>query len=151
MKLELLGTLHADLNPALPVGAGPLGLRIIGEVKGGWFEGPRLRATIVGPGADWLLVSADGFGRIDVRIALRTEDDAVIYASYGGLLEMNEGVVGAMGQGGTTEFGAQYFFTTPRFETGDPRYDWLNRIVAVAEGRVAENAVEYRVFALVNG
>jgi hypothetical protein len=39
----------------------------------------------------------------------------------------------------------------PRFETGDPRYAWLNRVVAVAEGRVLPNAVEYRVYELVNG
>jgi len=39
----------------------------------------------------------------------------------------------------------------PRFETGDPRYAWLNAVVAVAEGRVLPNAVEYRVFQVSNG
>jgi hypothetical protein len=41
--------------------------------------------------------------------------------------------------------------TQPRFETGDSRYAWLNRVVAVAEGRVLPSAVAYRVFKLVNG
>jgi hypothetical protein len=40
--------------------------------------------------------------------------------------------------------------TQPRFETGDPRYAWMNSIVAVAEGRVLPGAVEYRVFQVVN-
>lgn len=41
--------------------------------------------------------------------------------------------------------------TQLRFETGDARYGWLNKLMAVAEGRVRPNAVEYRVFELVNG
>ena len=40
--------------------------------------------------------------------------------------------------------------TQPRFETGDRRYEWINLIVAVAEGRVLQNAVEYRVYQVVN-
>jgi hypothetical protein len=40
--------------------------------------------------------------------------------------------------------------TQPRFETGDSRYAWLNSVVAVAEGRVLPNAVEYRVFQVVH-
>ena len=36
------------------------------------------------------------------------------------------------------------------FETGDERYAWLNSVVAVAEGRVLPNAVEYRVYACAN-
>ncbi len=34
--------------------------------------------------------------------------------------------------------------------TGDPRYERLNCVVAVAEGRVLPNAVEYRVFEVQN-
>jgi hypothetical protein len=29
-----------------------------------------------------------------------------------------------------------YFMTQPRFETGDARYRWLNRVAAVGEGRL---------------
>jgi hypothetical protein len=64
---------------------------------------------------------------------------------------MNEKVLGALGKGEATDYGDTYFMTQPRFETGDPRYAWLNRVVAVAEGRVLPNAVEYRVYELVNG
>ena len=27
------------------------------------------------------------------------------------------------------------FYTTPAFETGDPRYEWPNSVIAVGEGR----------------
>ena len=53
--------------------------------------------------------------------------------------------------GGSTAYGDTYFMTQPRFETGDARYSWLNRIVAVAEGRLVPSAAEYQVFALVHG
>ncbi len=43
--------------------------------------------------------------------------------------------------------GADYYMrTTPRFETGDARYTWLNRIVCVATGARRSSAVELEVF-----
>ena len=43
------------------------------------------------------------------------------------------------------------FMIQPRFETGDPRYRWLNRLAAVGEGRLEPGIVEYRILQLVNG
>ena len=39
-----------------------------------------------------------------------------------------------------------YMRTTPRFETGDARYAWLNRMVCVATGARRAAAVELEVF-----
>ena len=151
MKLQLLMTVYADLAAPIEIGAGPHGTRSIFNVTGGTFEGTRLRGKILPGGADWLLVDADSVGRLDVRIALETEDGARIYLQYFGVLIINEKVKTALEQGGGCEYGDTYFMTQPRFETGDARYGWLNKIVAVAEGRVQPSAVEYRVFELVNG
>ena len=52
----------------------------------------------------------------------------------------------AIQQGKGTELGDTYFMTQPRFETGSADYAWLNSVVAVAEGRLVENGVEYNVF-----
>jgi len=41
--------------------------------------------------------------------------------------------------------------TTPRFETGDPRYAWLDDLVTVGEGRITPDGVACRVYAVVNG
>jgi Protein of unknown function (DUF3237) len=35
--------------------------------------------------------------------------------------------------------------TQSRFETGDPRYKWLNGVMAVAEGRVMHSTVNYQM------
>lgn len=39
--------------------------------------------------------------------------------------------------------GAAHLFSQPRFETGDPRYTWLNQVIAIGEGRCGH--VEYQV------
>ncbi|MEZ5553528.1 MAG: DUF3237 domain-containing protein [Pseudomonadales bacterium] len=147
MNLEFLMDYHADLAPAQPIGKGPLGTRSIHEVIGGTFAGPRLRGEVLTCGGDWLLTDDTGVGRLDVRATFRTHDGAHIYMQYFGIIELNDQSAKAVSEGGSTEYGEHYFATQPRFETGDARYGWLNRIVAVAEGRIRPNAVEYRVYA----
>jgi len=151
MKLEPLMTVHADIRPPAEIGTGPYGTRLVFDVTGGHFEGARLRGTILPSGGDWLLIDAEGVGHLDVRITLVTEDGAHIYVQYYGVIVMNEQVNNALAQGGATEYGDTYIMAQPRYETGDARYKWLNRVMAVAEGRVASSAAEYRVFELVNG
>ena len=36
------------------------------------------------------MIGPDGYGRIDVRLQIVTDDGAVLYVTYTGLLEMNE-------------------------------------------------------------
>jgi len=151
MKLELLMEYHADLKPGVDVGPGPFGQRLIVDVTGGSFEGPKLRGRILASGGDWLLIRPEGFGRLDVRATLETDDGANIYLEYYGILEMSEGVNAALAGTGSTDYGEHYFMTQPRLETGDPRYAWLNTVVAVGEGRVLPGAVEYRVYHVVPG
>ena len=71
MRLEPLMTYHADLLTPVAVGAGPYGNRLIVEVAGGAFEGPRLRGRILTGGGDWLLVDAEGVGHLDVPLQTR--------------------------------------------------------------------------------
>lgn len=149
-KLEHLMTYHADLRPPVAIGSGPAGIRQIYDVTGGQFEGPRLKGKLLPSGGDWLLIGPDGVGRLDVRTTFETNDGARIYVQYFGVLVINEKVAAALAQGEETQYGDSYFVTQPRFETGDERYAWLNSIVAVAEGRVLPNAVEYRVFQVAN-
>lgn len=151
MKFAPLMTFYADLKAPAEIGACPSGTRSIFDVTGGKFEGARLRGTVLPSGADWLLVDSEGVGRLDVRATLETEDGARIYVQYFGVIVMNAKVTAVLAQGGATAYGDTYFMTQPRFETGDPRYRWLNRVVAVGEGRVMPSAVEYRIFELVNG
>ncbi len=147
MQLEYEFSYHATLKEPLAVGTTPYGNRMVFEVTGGSFEGKRLRGKVLTGGADWLLVGPDGWGRLDVRAQFVTDDGAAIYVSYYGLLEMNDNLQRATSEAKGTDYADQYFRTAPRFETGDPRYAWLNQTLFVAEGRVRPGpAVEYRVY-----
>ncbi|HEY1972685.1 MAG TPA: DUF3237 domain-containing protein, partial [Pseudonocardia sp.] len=115
-------TMTASLKPPVEFGAGPFGTRIFFEAADGRAEGARFNADVLTGGGDWALVGPDGLARLDVRVQFRTDDGALVYAQYPGVLELNEAVMTALGTGGSTQFSDQYFRTTPRFETGDERY-----------------------------
>jgi hypothetical protein len=150
-RLELLMTVRIEVRrPATDVGAGPSGVRQIHDLASGSFEGPKLRGRVLPSGADWLLVGADGVGRLDVRATLETDDGAYIYVQYPGVLVMNDAVRRAVAGGMEMRFGEAYMMTQPRFETGDARYAWLNSLVAVGQGRLLPGGVEYRVYAVEN-
>jgi len=149
-RLEPLCLFRADLKEPVDVGAGPFGVRRIFDVAGGRVEGERISGRVLPSGGDWLLIGSDGVGRLDVRATLETDDGAYVYAQYYGVLVFDEAVVAALGSGAETAFGESHFMTAPRFETGDPRYAWLNAVVAVGQGRLLPGAVEYRVFEAVN-
>lgn len=147
MKLEPEFTYDAKLEPALVPGAGPYGTRMVMTVVGGQVKGERISGSLVGAGADWAVIGPDGWARLDVRAQIQTDDGAVIYASYGGLLELTEKVMAAVSSGTVgTEFEDQYFRTTPRLETGDERYAWVNQTLFVARGRMIPGGVAYEVF-----
>lgn len=150
MKVQPLITMHIDLSAPIDIGECPNGMRTILNVIGGTFEGVRIKGKVLPGGADWMLISSDRVGRLDVRIALEANDGACIGVQYSGVLVMNDKVMNALQNRGTTEYGETYFMTQLRFETGDARYAWLNRTVAVGEGRIRPSAVEYRVFELIN-
>ena len=87
---------------------------------------------------------------MDVRLQLRTDDGAAIYVQYHGLLEINAVVAQAMATGGGTTYEDQYFRTTPRLESGDARYQWVNQTLFVGRGHVVEGGrVEYEVYRVV--
>ncbi len=146
MKLVPLMTYRAEIAESHPIGETTVGNRSIARVIGGSFEGPDLKGDILEPAADWILNTADGFGQVDVRLVFRTDDDAYIDVRYTGLLERTEGVNKALLEGESTNYGDNYFVTQIRFATGAERYQWLNQIVAVGEGRLLGRTVEYRCF-----
>ena len=118
MKTEFLMEYTATLKEGLPIGSGPVGERVIVDVTGGSFEGPKARGKILHSGGDWLLVRPSGFAQLDVRATFATDDGANLYVQYYGIVEMTEAAQAALAGGGETQFGDGYFFTQLRFETG---------------------------------
>lgn len=146
MKLVQECTFTASLEPPLPIGPGPIGMRVYYGVSGGEITGDRLRGKVLG-GGEWALIGPDGFLRVDVRAQIETHDGALIYAQYFGLLEMNGAVQQALTTGAGTDYADQRFHTNPRMETGDPRYAWVNTTFFIGEGRLRPGpGVEYRIW-----
>lgn len=149
MELAYEFTFTALLDSPLMVGGGPYGSRAFFPVKEGRARGDRINGALVGGGGDWLLLGPDGWGRVDVRGQIQTEDGAVLYVTYLGLLQLTPEVMGAAaGAEIETRFEDQYFRTTPRLETGDERYAWVNQTMFAAQGRFVPGGVEYEVHRL---
>jgi hypothetical protein len=148
MELVYEFTYTADLAPALRIGDGPQGTRVIRSALGGTVTGERINGRFEGAGGDWMLVGPDGFARLDGRGQIRTDDDAVLYLSFVGLVELNEQVRSAAAAGASTAYDDQYFRTTPRLETGDSRYSWVNTTLFTGTGRLTSDGVEFDVYRL---
>jgi hypothetical protein len=142
-----LFTLTIELHPIYDLGATPLGHRRIVPVSGGKFHGERLRGDVLPhAGSDLLITRADGAFQQDVRLALQTDDDALILMTYRGVRHSSPEVAARIARGESVAPTEYYLRTTPYFETAAPKYDWLNRIVAVAVGERLPQGASYEVF-----
>ncbi len=129
-------TCHMVINASRELGVGPHGQRQLHEMESGVIEGSRLKGRLLGPGSDWMLVGADSFLRMDVRIQIETDDGATLCAHYFGLAEANWKLTQAFAASTPTEFSDQLIRSHWLLEAGDPRYAWVNQAVFVAEGRL---------------
>jgi cytochrome P450 len=134
---ELIHLASATLDLGVPIFVpnGPKGTRIVAEIVATSYDGERLRARQIGvASADWALVSDAGIAAIDVRTTLETEDGAIIFVSYTGRTDYSQA-------------GAAPLYVAPTFETGDPRYAWLNGVQAVARGYARElTQIRYEIY-----
>ncbi|MDO6414457.1 DUF3237 domain-containing protein [Sphingomonas sp. BIUV-7] len=118
LDLKLLCTAIVEVAPPLLVGKAPAGTRTVGELRSVTMSGERIKATLAGvAAADWIRLNGR-VGDIDVRMTVRTDDDALIYIHYTGKLDLGRP-------------GGPVATVAPTFETGDARYAWLNDIQAI--------------------
>ena len=123
MKSRPLMTLRLNTAPKQNIGAGPRGTRVTLPITGGSFEGERLRGQVLPGGGDWTLLRSDGVLELDLRITLKTEDEAIIHMTFEGIRADRAA-------------GTPYFRTLPRFETAAAKYSFLNRMLAVGTGEI---------------
>jgi hypothetical protein len=133
-RLEFLAS--ANVKVAAPYMLGPttLGERRIVPILSGRFEG-RINADVLPGGADWQVVAPDGTNYLEARYTLRTDDGALIYVRNQGIRSGPPDVLARLLDGKSIPDPSEYYVrTTPRFETSDPRYAWLNKIIAIGSG-----------------
>jgi hypothetical protein len=138
MALELipLCTMVAELDDPLVLANTPAGTRVVVAVQTFTIEGERIRGTNKGTmAADWLTIGPDGTATLDVRAMVETDDGALIYVYYQGRRDFSQGMDAPI-------------YTAPKFETGDERYGWLNKIQAVGKGMTNGSALTYEIYEL---
>ncbi len=114
----------------------PAGTRVIFEVESANVTGDRLNGTMKGQAAaDWLAIGPDGTGSLDVRSLLETDDGALVFIHYTGRVD--------------TSVPGSPVYATPRFDTGDERYAWLNKVQAVGKGSLDGQTLTYQLYELV--
>lgn len=140
--------LVAELEPRIDLGPGPLGRRMLDRVDHGTFNGPRLRGDVLPGSGDPLLRRTDGVAVIDARALLRTDDGAHILMTYSGRAVVPPAVLARLNDPHTRDLvdpSTYSIWAAPFFETGDPRYSWLNAVVAVASAQLTADGVNWRV------
>ncbi|HEX2565365.1 MAG TPA: DUF3237 domain-containing protein [Burkholderiales bacterium] len=146
MELRSLLSARIALGAPRELGEAPHGRRRIIPITGGEFSGERMSGRVLPGGADWQLVRHDGVAELDARYMLQTGDGALIYVSNFGYRHGPPEVLKRLAAGEAVDPKSYYMRTVPRFETGDARYAWLNRVVCVASGERRQAEVELQVF-----
>jgi hypothetical protein len=91
-------------------------------------------------------VRSDGATTLDVRLVLRTADDALIGMQYRGLRHGTPDIVARIDKGEAVDPASYYFRINALFETASSTYDWLNRILAIGVGHRRAEGVVYSLF-----
>ena len=146
LRTQPLFVMRLDVRKLQIVGATPDGYRRIGVVPGGSFEGERLSGEVLDGGNDWQTVRPDGSTTLDVRLVLRTQDEALIGMTYRAIRHGPPDVMAKIEQGEVVDPTSYYFRLNPRFETANANYDWLNRVVAVGIGHRLADGPIYSIF-----
>ena len=146
--LEHLFTIDVKLAPPIDIGPALRGERKLIPIVGGTFSGPKLSGEVLNLGADWHTVFGDGSSELDTRYALRTDDGAVIDLRNFGYRSGPPEILAGLMRGEHFDPALYYMRTQARFETGDPRYAWLNTLICVGSGARFPNAVLMAIYAV---
>jgi hypothetical protein len=146
VRTRPLFAMRLNVRKMLNVGATPGGVRRIGVVPGGSFEGDRLSGEVLDGGSDWQAVRDDGATTLNVRLVLKTADDTLIGMTYRGVRHGPPEVLDKIARGEVVDPTSYYFRISGLFETAAPKYDWINRIVAVGIGHREASGPIYSVF-----
>lgn len=146
LNSDYLFTIRVTVDALHDVGSVPLGTRHLDMLGAGTFEGPKLKGTVLPGGIDQKIFRTDGAMNPNVRIVLKTDDDALIYMHYTGVRYGTPDVMDRIAKGETVDPSEYYLRNTPYFETSSAKYDWLNRIVSVGVGRRMPDHAAYDVF-----
>src|SRR4029077_10805828 len=118
LRVRPIFTLLLEVQPAINVGKTPGVDRRVGVITGGRFEGERLRGTLLPGGSDWQAIRpGDGARLLNVRLALKTDDEHIVSMTYPGIRRGPKEVLDRIARGEVVNATEYYMRITPLFET----------------------------------
>ena len=148
LETEYIMTLCGEMDPPQRIDE----TLSIFNVTGGWAKGPKINATVIQPAADWIQSMPDGSRRLDVRLTLKTDDGALIYVSYNGVILNTQASRDKQMKGQVVTSDDRYCITAPMFRTSHPKYAWLAATQAIGKFIESKHGqgryIKYDVFAV---
>jgi hypothetical protein len=146
MNLEFEFTYRVTLKQPIEIAAAYYGKRMYWGIVGGQVDGPRIKGVLEG-GSDWMIDTTDRFWRPHVRTQIKTNEGAYLGMCYDGLVEKSDAFLKAIETSSGTQWEDHYFRIRPILESAHPKYQWVNTLFFLGEGRViVPGTVEYRVY-----
>lgn len=133
IEVRPLFQVKASVDPPQVI-EGPLGKRLFIPVTGGTFHGDRLSGILQSGGSDFQLIRQDGVAELDVRVTLHTDDGVTIQLKGHGIRHTTPEVFARIMSGADVDASEYYFREALFFEAPVGKYEWLNRIIAIAKG-----------------
>lgn len=123
-QMEFVMQLRVTLGEVYSVGDTPHGKRVVIPIRGGTFEGPLLKGTILNGGADYQLAHAEtNRTELEAIYSIKTDDGVYIHVRNRGLICNDKDATGKP---------SFYFKAAPQFEApSDSKYAWLNNAIYV--------------------
>ena len=132
---------RCEVGALVSLGRGRYGERRYVPLGGGSVRGAELNGTVVEGGVDWQIQRDDGALEIAAHYVVRSDDGALIEVRSDGLRHGPADVMARLARGEAVARDAYFFRTLMRFETGDPRWLHLNKVMAIACGMREAHAV----------
>jgi hypothetical protein len=114
----------------------------------GIVTGEKVQGKLRPVGGDWVTVRHDGVAITDVRGTMETNDGALIYITYTGVMDLGADGYQKFLQGELPP--TAQIRNALRLQTAHPDYHWLNRMqcISVAELNFATFKADFDVYAL---
>ena len=146
--LEPFCELSVELDTIREMGQGRAGKRRIIPIIGGTVKGSQINGKVLNLGADWQTIFQDGVAELDTRYAIETDDGATIEVINYGFRHGPPEIIAAIARGETVPSDSYYMRTQARLETGDERYDWVNRTLFIGVGAREQSSVQIQLYAV---
>ena len=140
--------LEIALDPITEMGAGRAGKRRIIPIVGGTVSGDRIRGRVLNVGADWQTIFSNKLAELDTRYVIETHDGAIIEVVNYGYRHGPDQIIEAIARGEEVAPDSYYMRTHARLETGDSRYEWVNKTLFIGVGARKKQAVLLQLYAV---